>query len=323
MSLKVDYKNVIEEIKKANTFFIGSHVNPDGDGIGSTIALGMALTSLGKSVTMYNENGVPYNLSFLKGSDEVVSVLRPDAKFDMAIMVDCAQRNRISEDFAGHEGISSYICIDHHELDDAQADLMLVDKNAASTGEVVLHVIEALGVPVDETIAECIYTTLVVDTGFFKYSNTSSHALEIAGDLVRKGASPWRVAMHLDESNPESTYKLLSLSLATLNIDCDGKYSTMDITAEMLQMSGAKMEYSEEFATYPRSIAGVEVSALFREVDDGKVKISMRSKDYVDVAKIAKMFGGGGHAHAAGFRMKANIAEAKKRLLETVRKELS
>jgi phosphoesterase RecJ-like protein len=276
---------------------------------------------MGKSVVMYNRDGVPYNLGFLKGSEKVATKLSGNEKFDLAIMVDCAQRDRISEDFEKHKGISSYICIDHHELDVADADFLLVDKNAASTGEVVLHVIENMGVAIDQQIAECIYTTLVVDTGFFKYSNTSAHALEIASGLVKKGASPWRVAMHLDESNPEATYRLLALSLSTLDLKCEGKYASMEITEEMLKKSGAKMEYSEEFATYPRSIAGVEVSALFREVENERVKVSLRSKNYVDVAKISKKFDGGGHCRAAGFRMKAGLSEAKKIVFEAVKGE--
>lgn len=318
MSKPIDYDALVKGMARATSFFIGSHHNPDGDGIGSTIALGIALERMNKRVTMYNRDGVPFNLKFLPNVDIVVSAIDANASFDMTIMVDCTQRNRISDDFADFKNTGEVVCVDHHILDRAEADYMLIDENAASTGEVVLHILEHAGSKICPEIAQCIYTTLVVDTGFFKYSNTSSHVLKVAGDLVDLGASPWFVAKHLEESHPESSLRLLALSLGTLTLDMNGGYSTMDITQDMLARSGSLMEYSEEFATYPRSIKGVEVSALFREVENGVIKVSMRSKDIVDVAKIAKSFGGGGHSHAAGFRMKCTLSEARKRVAKAV-----
>lgn len=322
MVKQIDYDAFIAKLRGAKSFIIASHYNPDGDGIGSTLALGEALRKMDKRVVMYNRDGVPFNLKFLPGSSGVVDKIDPNFLFDIGLMVDCAQRKRISDEFAAMKNVGSVVCIDHHLLENAEADLLLIDKDAASTGEVVLHLMEHAGVKISKSIAQCIYTTLVVDTGFFKYSNTSAHTLRVAGGLVDAGASPWDVAKYLDESHPASGLKLLALSLATLDIDCDGEYATMDLTREMLDRSGAMMEYSEEFASYPRSIEGVEVSALFREVEDNLVKISLRSKDYVDVAAIAKSFGGGGHSHAAGFRIRCSMEEAKSKLRDEVKKLL-
>ncbi len=314
MSKAVNYDSFVERVNRANSFIIGSHYNPDGDGIGSTLALGLALERMGKNVVMYNRDGVPFNLKFLKNYEKFVTDIDAGARYDMMIMVDCAQKNRISDDFAKIEEVGNTVCIDHHDLEGVEADLLLIDKNAASTGEVVLHLLEHAGSKICSDIAQAIYTTLVVDTGFFKYSNTSSHVLKIAGQLVDAGASPWAVAKELDESQPLAAMKLLAYALESLIVSMDGRYCTMDLTLDMLKRSGAEMEHSEEFATYPRSIMGVEVAALFREVEDEVQKVSLRSKDIIDVAKIAKSFGGGGHAHAAGFRMRCSLEEAKKRV---------
>ncbi|MBT3181973.1 MAG: bifunctional oligoribonuclease/PAP phosphatase NrnA [Deltaproteobacteria bacterium] len=323
MSKSVNYDSFVDRVKESKSFIIGSHYNPDGDGIGSTLALGIALGRMGKSVVMYNRDGVPFNLKFLKNYEQFVTDIDVNVSYDMMIMVDCAQKNRVSDDFANLKNIGNTICIDHHDLEGVEADLLLIDKNAASTGEVVLHLLEHAGVEICSEIAQAIYTTLVVDTGFFKYSNTSSDVLKIAGQLVEAGASPWTVARELDESKPFAAMRLLSYALESMEVSMNGQYCTMDLTLDMLKRSGALMEHSEEFATYPRSVLGVEVAALFREVEDGAVKISLRSKDVVDVAKIAKSFGGGGHAHAAGFRVRLSLQEAKDKVASAISDSLT
>ena len=322
MSAMDDYAGFIGKLKASKLFLVVSHYSPDGDAIGSTIAMGMALEMMGKQAVLYNRDPLPDNLRFLPGAEKFVSVIPSGAHFDMAIMVDCAQRKRISDDFASSTSFASVACIDHHKLKGVEADLVLLDDEAASTGDVVLRLVERAGLPVGPELAQCIYTTLVVDTGFFRYSSTDSRVFSLASKLVSLGASPWDVAKNLEESYPEARLKLLAGSLATLSVDLNGRYATMDVTAKMLKETGACMEFSDEFTTYPRSIKGVEVAALFREVDAGHVKVSLRSKDTVDVAELARWMGGGGHARAAGLRIKATMEEAKLRLREAVDKAL-
>lgn len=306
-----DYDAIIALLKKGRRFLVASHSSPDGDGIGSTIAMGILLERMGKEAVLYNRDGVPANLGFLPRAASVVAALDPAASFDLAIMVDCGQRTRVSDEFAALADGKAVACIDHHLLDACEAEIALLDSRAASTGEVVLRLMRRAGVEPDREVAQCIYTTLVVDTGFFKYSSTTAESFALAADLVRAGAEPWTVAKHLEESHPACRMQLLALSLASLAVAMDGRYASMDVTQAMLKQCGAAMELSDEFATYPRAIAGVEVSALFREMEDGRTKVSMRSKDHVDVAAISRGFGGGGHARAAGFRVRASIAETK------------
>jgi phosphoesterase RecJ-like protein len=317
-----EYGSFIEHLKAAKTFVIASHQSPDGDGIGSSIALGIALERMGKEVVLYSVDPVPWNLKFLPGTDDFVSRLAPDSEFDMAIMVDCAQRKRVSDDFAKHKGFKSVVCIDHHQLENSDVDHLLLDDGAASTGEVVMRLMKKAGVEVSADVAQLIYTTLVVDTGFFKYSTTNAHVFALAAELVEAGAQPWVVAKHLEESFPAARLKLLARSLATLNVDLGGRYASMDITQAMLRETGASIEYSDEFATYPRMIEGVEAAALFREVEEGLIKISLRSKDVVDVALLAKSMGGGGHSRAAGVRIRASMEEARKKMRAAIEEAL-
>jgi bifunctional oligoribonuclease and PAP phosphatase NrnA len=315
-----DYKSLLDIITAGNKFLIVSHASPDGDALGSSLALCRYLKAIGKDVTVYNCDGVPDSLAFLPGVDQITSELASDATFDVSFMLDCAQRKRISDDFAALAGTGRVVCIDHHVLENVEADVSLIDSDAASAGEVVFRLIEKAGFAVDADIAQCIYTTLVVDTGFFKYSNTTATVLGLAARLVDFGASPWTVAKHLEESYPLSRWKLLNGSLSSLEIGAKGRYAHMEITQQMLSDTGAQLEFSDEFASYPRSIKGVEVAALFRETDQGIIKVSLRSKDIVDVAKLARLFGGGGHARAAGFRVKGSLDEAKSKVADAVAK---
>lgn len=318
-----DYGAFIERLKRGKLFLVASHYSPDGDAIGSTIALGRALEMMGKQAVLYNRDPLPGNLAFLPGSDRLVCKIPAGAAFDMSIMVDCAQRKRVSDEFASSGALGDVACIDHHKLQGVEADHVLLDDGAASTGEVVLRLVEAAGLPVGPELAKCIYTTLVVDTGFFRYSSTDARVLGLASRLVERGASPWEVAKNLEESYPESRIRLLARSLATLRVELAGRYATMDVTSRMLAETGAGIEYSDEFSTYPRSISGVEVAALFRELEPRCVKVSLRSKDRVDVAELARGMGGGGHARAAGVRIRASMDEAKRMMLEAVGKALN
>lgn len=317
-----EYRSFIERLREANSFIIASHSSPDGDGIGSCIALGMALEKMGKEVVLYNSDPIPWNLKFLPGADKFTSKLPQDGQFDMAVMVDCAQRKRISKEFAAYQGFESVACIDHHQLEESEADYLLLDAEAASTGEVVFRLMRRADIEVNADVAQLIYTTLVVDTGFFKYSTTDAHVLSIASELVELGAKPWVVSKHLQECYPEARMKLLAKSLATLTVQLDGRYAVMEVTQKMLKETGGSMELSDEFAVYPRAIEGVEVAALFREVDGDLTKVSLRSKDVVDVSALARTMDGGGHARAAGVRIKGSMDEAKQKILDAVEEAL-
>ena len=318
------YASVIAALKKAKTVLIAGHYHPDGDAIGSSLALALGLQKLRKKVFVYNRDPVPFNLSFLPQGHLVKQTLPKDS-IDCVVMVDCAQPKRISPDFdqwIGQKKYKKWICIDHHLLDHVIGDIDLIDSKAAATGCVIWNLLKKMKVQKGADIATLVYCTLVVDTGFFHYSNTTAPVLKLAAELVQNGADPWFVAQHIEESNPPERFLLLGQALRTLDIMMGGRYATMEVTQAMLKSVGAGDDLAEEFSTFPRSIRGVEVAALFREIADGKIKLSLRSKNEVDVSAIAKQFGGGGHEHAAGCFMKPPLAAAKKNLEKAIRQAL-
>lgn len=315
------YEKTLEALRNAKSVVIGSHVNPDGDAIGSTLALGSALEHFGKKVVMYNRDRIPDNLKFLEGSEKIVQVI-PDETFDVAVMVDCASKDRAGEPLVKAKIKGPSIAIDHHRIDDIEVDIPCLDESAASAGEVILRLVEKMNAPMTSAMAMSIYCTLVVDTGFFRYSNTTERILRVASDLVAKGANPWVVAMNLEESYSLSRFRLLARSLDTLEVSEDGRYASMEVTQKMVSEAGAEIQISEEFAGIPRSIKSVKVSALFREIQQGKIRISLRSKEDIDVSVIAGKFGGGGHPFASGCTINGTIAHAKKVIQEIVKEKL-
>lgn len=316
---------IITAIRKAKSFLVVSHYHPDGDAIGSALALGLGLKKLKKDVVVYNRDPAPFNLKFLPAIQELSCTL-PQRSFDCAVMVDCAQPKRVSDEFAKAveaKRFGKLICIDHHLLDSKVGDIDWIDPKAASTGCVIWDLLKKMRLHTLKNVANLIYCTLTVDTGSFRYSNTTTDVFKLAAELLRQGADPWFIARNLEESNPASRYHLLGLSLKSLHVGFDGEYASMDVTQAMLKEAGAPEDLSDEFANFPRSIAGVEVSSLFREMEDGRIKVSLRSKMRVDVSRIAKQFSGGGHEHAAGCIIAGDLASAKRQIEEEVRKCLS
>lgn len=307
-------------MRESKTFLIASHYHPDGDAIGSALALGLGLKRLKKKVVVFNRDPVPYNLAFLPSSREVTQTL-PQEFFDCAVMVDCAQPKRVSDPFAKAVEEKQYgklICIDHHLLDHKIGDIDWIEPGAASTGCVIWNLLKTMQLNRGKEIANLVYCTLTVDTGSFRYSNTTADVFELAKELVKAGADPWFSASNLEESNPVERFRLLQVSLESLTVSENGLYASMDVSQAMLRSAGAHENLSEEFANIPRSIRGVEVSSLFREIEGGKIKVSLRSKDRIDVSTIAKQFGGGGHEHAAGCVLNMGLEEAKRQIKNAV-----
>ncbi|OGQ22388.1 MAG: hypothetical protein A3I05_10090 [Deltaproteobacteria bacterium RIFCSPLOWO2_02_FULL_44_10] len=313
--------DVIELLCQSKNVLVGSHYNPDGDAIGSQLALGVALERMGKNVTFFNRDVVPFNLTFLPESHRIVQKLPQGALFDTAIMVDVAQPDRVGEAFEKIIGNAKLICIDHHILKEIKADASVVDAEACATGEILIGLFKKMNVKLDQQLALYLYTTLVVDTGFFCYSNTSERVLRHAADLVACGVDPSAVATELEQNYPHERFALLAQSLQTLDIDVDLEYASMTVTQAMFKNTGATAELSEEFGNIPRSLKGIEIAALFRELPDGRVKVSLRSKKEFDVAAIARHFHGGGHLHAAGCTIEGPIEAARAQIKAQIKQK--
>jgi phosphoesterase RecJ-like protein len=316
---------LIRLIKESNSFLISGHINPEGDSIGSCLALALGLKKLGKkSICVLSRDPVPEILKFLPHS-EMVRQKPPKKEFDVFFMIDCNVPER-----TGFKNIRAKknAVIDHHVLPAKDGNsafhkslaASIIDPGAAAAGVLIYKVLTALRVNIDKDIATNLYAAILVDTGGFRYSNASPESLMIASHLVQAGAKPWDISKEIHESSPSAGMKLLGLSLSTLE-KRDG-IAWIYTTKAMLKKTGTTTEDCEDFVDYPRKIKGIEVAVFFRQ-DKGKLfKVSLRSKGNVDVQKIARYFGGGGHAPAAGCAVKGTLKEVQDRVLKVVRKAI-
>jgi phosphoesterase RecJ-like protein len=324
-----ELETILGLIGEARRVLISSHENPDGDAIGSMLGLGLGLEKMGKEVVFYNKDGVPEILRFLPRSERIGNSIN-DIKgtFDLVFAVDCTGTNRAGvefEDFLKSGRGGKVVIMDHHQTNGPSADYQLLNPCSSSTGIIVYSVLKRLPVEIDSDIAKNLYTTIIGDTGSFRYSNTNSETFRVAAELVERGANPAEISEALFESEPLRKLMLIGLVLPTLEVSGDKRVASVYVDSGMYSQSGARREDSEGIVNIPRSIKGIEVAALFKEESgkDGQFwKISLRSKGDVDVAKIAEGFGGGGHKKAAGCSIGGSLEDVKKRMFSAIEEAL-
>jgi phosphoesterase RecJ-like protein len=318
--------DLLKLIKNNHSFLIVGHINPEGDSIGSSLALALGLKKIGKKdVRVVSSDPVPENLKFLPSSSLVKHNI-PRKKYDVAILVDCNHIERTG--FTSLNSLKTAV-IDHHVLPDnadrsdfcKSVSASLIDPAAAAAGLLVYKVLSALNINFDKKIATNLYTALLVDTGGFRYSNSSPEALKVASQLVKSGAAPWKISKALYENSPFSAMKLQGLSLATLERK-DGM-AWITVTNAMFKKTGTNAEDCEEFVDLPRRIKGIKVAIFFRQDGYRLYKVSFRSKGKANVQRIAKSFGGGGHVAAAGCKVRGSLKEVQNRVFRVVRKEIN
>jgi len=312
-------RKIAEIICKGKRFLIASHENPEGDAIGSILALGLALRDLGKKVTMLNQDPPPEVLSFLPGAKEIVHQVSGNKRFDVTLTLDCGDRRRLGKEFNKLEKIGRLINIDHHVSNTEFGDINLIDPLSSSACEMTYDLLREIPVKISPAVAENLYTGILTDTGSFHYSNTTAKTFAVAGACVLAGVDPWRVAERVYEAQPLARLRLLPLVLETLEIEEDGRVSSVVITQKMLAQAGATPALTEDFINFPRSVKGTEVALLFRELNSKKYRVSLRSRGNVDVSRISQFFQGGGHPNAAGCTVDGSLGEVKAKLLAQVR----
>ena len=309
-------REIVSVIKKEKVFLLATHLNPDGDAIGSALALSSALESMGKEVHVYNKDLVPEFYKFMPGNKRFRSGFKNIlSQKPVLILLDCNSPER-----AGLEQYSfrKSVVIDHHETERDFGDIRWVVPSAAATGLMVFYLIKAVGVRVTSDMAINLYTAVAVDTGTFRYSNTSSEVLRASAELIEAGANPAFVSECLYERWEENRFGLLVMTLN--NLEIKNNVAVMHITKNMFEKTGTIPEDTENFSNLPRMIKTVKIAALFREVGNGFWKASLRSKGNVNAAKIAELYGGGGHKNAAGFKIKGSLKSAKEKLLLAMKK---
>ncbi len=315
-------EQIVKEIKEGQRFLVASHKSPEGDAIGSSLALTIALKNLGKAVTIYNQDGVPKLLQFLPRAKEISREFPRDTTFDCAFIVDCGDLQLLGEKFTRTKGIKKIINIDHHSTNNGFGDLQFIDPGASATGELIYHLLKKIPAEITQEIATNIYTAILTDTGSFHYHNTTAEGLRIASEMIEQGAEPEKIARELYETQPLAYLQLLALVLNTLEVTHEGKVVSLTVLREMFQQTGTSKEATEGFVSYPCTIEGVSIALLFREISEGKFKISFRARKNIDVSLLAQEFGGGGHQKAAGCTIEGTLPEVKNTVLQVVGKHL-
>jgi phosphoesterase RecJ-like protein len=312
-------KRISELIDRHRFFLITAHERLDGDALGSELALYHLLRQMGKGATIYNQDVTPENYRFFTESDRITNELPPPESFDAAFVLDCSDLQRVGREAAKIASIPCLINIDHHFSNGGFCETQLIDPRASSTGELICRLLAHMGIAPTGEMATCLYTAILTDTGGFRYGNTGRGTLLAAAELVAGGADPQWISENVYETNAPARIRLLAAILPKLTIDEGGRVGSITVTQQDLASTEALPEHTEGFVDLPRSIRGVDISVLYAELPDGSFKLSLRSKGTVNVERVARVFGGGGHINAAGCRMEGNIDDIRRRLLEAIR----
>jgi phosphoesterase RecJ-like protein len=296
-----------------------SHVRPDGDALGSQLALGLSLEELGKDVTIWNEDGMLDKYRFMAGHEQLNKPPLEPQDFDVAIALDTATQNRLGTAGAAVRNTRLWINIDHHPSNPEYGDLVFIDPAAPATGQILFELMCAAQLPVSPAIAENLFVAISTDTGSFQYPNTTARTFEIGAELVRRGADVGRLSQLLYESYPLRRVELLRDLLGTMRIAAHGQVASFSLSLEVAAKIGVKPEDNEGLIDHLRAIEGVVVAVFFEELPDGKVRVSMRSKsEAANVCAICERFGGGGHKLAAGARVHGSLPEVEQRVLAAI-----
>ncbi|MGB6606612.1 MAG: bifunctional oligoribonuclease/PAP phosphatase NrnA [Atribacterota bacterium] len=314
------FDEISKILQKNNNFLITSHINLDGDGIGSELALYSILKKLKKKPTILNQGKLPKVYDFLPGVNKVQYLLEGnyiDTKsIDVGIALDCSNVKRMGKTYEIFKNIKTIINIDHHTSNENFGDLNYVDSSVSSVGEIIYKLIKFINIDLlDEDISTCLFTSILTDTGSFRYSNVSSKTFKIASDLTSFGIKPHLIAANIYNRNTYPGLKLLGEALSTLEVADSNYVSWLTITRKMLNNTKANDEEIEGIIDVATTLDNTEVSILFRETKDNKIKISFRSKGNFDVNKFAGKFNGGGHPNAAGCLCSGKMYKIKEKIL--------
>lgn len=310
-----------EELRKAPKVALFSHVSPDGDCIGSMLGIGLALEKLGKEVYFYNPDPIPRNLSFLPGVNRIQTTL-PNPFPQTLFFVDCSDLQRVNLRQEQIPEGSIVLNLDHHVSNQNFGSVNWVDTEASASGEVVFELIRELQIELTQGIATNLYTAILTDTGSFQYNSTTAKTHRIAAELLECGISLVKIHNQIFDQKPLAKVKLLQHALNHLRLSADGKCAIMSLRMKDFAESGAEESLSEGLIDHARSIQGVEVAILLKEIDVRKVRVGLRSNLWFNVNELAARFGGGGHKRAAGCTLEATIEEAEQVLIHAVEEEM-
>ena len=312
------FADIAAALRRAQTIVVLSHVRPDGDAFGSQLALALSLQELGKTVTVWAEEGLLEKYSFMPGGDMLIPPPSEPQTFDLAVALDTAVQNRLGLALDAVRA-DTWINIDHHPTNPRYGDLVYIDAIAPATGQILFELLSATDLPINEAIAENLFVAISTDTGSFQYPNTTARTFEIGAELLKCGVKVGRISQLLYESYPRRRVELLRELLGTMRFEADGRVASFSLDLATASRLGVLPEDNEGLIDHIRAVHGVVVAVFFEELLEGKVRVSMRSKsEAADVAAICQQFGGGGHKLAAGARVRGSLAEVEQRVMKTI-----
>ena len=317
------FSEIADTIKNAERILVASHIRPDGDALGSTIAFALWLKSIGKSVTAWNEDGVTQRYRYLP-QDQIISI--PDSvprPFDVLVALDNSVKNRLGTVLQGVSSVETLINIDHHVSNELYGALNYVDPASPATGQIIYEFFKAIGAPLSPDMAANLFAAISTDTGSFQYPGTDVRTFDAAAALAAAGVDVGSFSRKMYDNQPRRRLDLLRHALNEARFSCDGHLASFSLSLAAVDQLGVLPEDNEGIIDHLRSVEGVVAAVFFEELPEGRVRISARSKDpRVDVCEICSAFGGGGHPLAAGARVRGTIAQAEEKFLEAVCHEI-
>ena len=326
----VNWDSIKPILEKEKRFLITSHVCPEGDALGSAVALKLFLQQMKKEAFMINEGKSASQLNFLNNGH--FRIFNPNSSDDQRFIESFNTLFVVDVSDWGHMGVlgerlqkipSTKICIDHHPPKGKFGDIDLIDRTTSATGHMIYQMMQHFKGTMTPEIATALYTSIITDTGQFAYPNTTSEVIQIAADLVKQGVDHYDVYQKVYENNNWTKLQLMEKALKSLHADAENQIAWMKITQDMYKELDAPFDDAEGFVDQLRAIHGVKIAVLFRELPGGQVRINLRSKEGVNVSDLAKSFGGGGHPNAAGAVYPGKLDEVIEKVVTSAKKLLN
>lgn len=319
------YEQLYSRIQQCGTIGVTSHFRPDGDAIGSTLALGLALQSLGKKVYMWSEDGVPERYAFLEGTELIQPLpAQVPSDLEMLICVDSGDWKRLGDGTQTlFTGFPLIVNIDHHGSNTRYGHINIIEPETAACAFVLFNLLKEWGVPLSSAIANALYVGISTDTGSFQYGSTTPAVMHAAGELLAAGVNVAEVNRRVYQEVPYTGLLMQREVLNHMVVECEGRLAHYSMPAGRKAELGVTLEDCKDLVDVVRVLQGVKAAVIFEDLEDGRIRVSLRSKDpALNVAEIAALHGGGGHAMASGIRMRGALEVCREQVLETIRKEL-
>ena len=314
-----DFHGIREALRDCRRILVASHLRPDADAYGSTIAAALWLRNEGHEVTAWNEDGMLAKFAFLPSSELVTAPSAEPVAFDAVLALDTSVKNRLGTVLGAVAGAPLWICIDHHRSNEGYADLNLIDASRPATGQILAEGFLAEGITVTPEMATNLFAAISTDTGSFQYEGTGAETYEIGAALIRRGVNVAALCRSLYENQPRRRLELLKHALVNAAFTSGDRVASFSLTLADVERLGVIPEDNEGIIDHLRSVEGVLVAAFFEEMEGGMIRLSLRSKDAgFDACALCGEFGGGGHRMAAGARIRGTLSEVRERVLSSI-----